>query len=60
MKYEVTIEARVTKTYTVEAESRSDAYEIAVEQFSVLNDDAPEDYEQNLLNIKEINEKVTA
>jgi len=54
MKYAVTIEARVTKTYTVEAENVDLAYELAHEQFSVLNDDVPEHYEENTLEIKEV------
>ena len=52
--YEVTILARVTKTYTVEADSEDLAYELAHEQFSVLNDDVPERYEEETLDIREV------
>ena len=53
MKYEVTILARVTKTYTVEADNEDLAYELAHELFSVLNDDTPERYEEETLDIRE-------
>ena len=54
MKYEVTIQARVVKTYTVEADNEDLAYELAHEQFSVLNDDTPERYEEETLDIREV------
>jgi len=54
MKYEVTILARVTKTYTVEADNEDLAYELAHELFSVLNDDTPERYEEETLDIREV------
>jgi hypothetical protein len=54
MKYEVTIQARVVKTYTVEADNEDLAYELAHEQFSVLNDDVPERYEEETLDIREM------
>lgn len=53
--YEVTIEATITKTYTVQAENSDEAYETAHEIFSVLTDDAKEYYDQQTLNIQEIN-----
>jgi hypothetical protein len=52
--YQVTIEARVTKSYIVEADNEDVAYELAHEQFSVLNDDTPERYEEETLNICEV------
>ena len=54
MKYKVTIEARVTKSYIVEADNKDLAYELAQEQFSVLNDDTPERYEEETLDIREV------
>jgi hypothetical protein len=54
MKYEVTILARVTKTYTVEADDEDLAYELAHELFSVLNDDTPERYEEETIDIREV------
>ena len=54
MKYEVTIQARVVKTYTVEADNEDLAYELAHELFSVLNDDVPERYEEDTLDIREV------
>lgn len=55
MKYEVTIEARISKTYTVEADNQDAAYQLAHESFSVLPDEAKEHYEQETTNIKEVN-----
>lgn len=52
MKYEVTIEARISKTYTVKADNQDEAYELAHESFSVLPDEAQEHYEQETTNIK--------
>jgi hypothetical protein len=54
MKFEVTITARISKTYTVEAENQDLAYESAHEKFSVLPDEAQEHYEQETTNIKEV------
>lgn len=53
MKYEVTIEARISKTYTVEADNEDLAYELAHESFSVLPDEAKEHYEQETINISQ-------
>jgi hypothetical protein len=53
-KYKVTIQARVTKTYVVEADNIDLAYELAHDQFSVLNDDIPERYEEETLDIREV------
>tara|TARA_R110000823_G_scaffold310532_1_gene435486 strand:+ start:102 stop:275 length:174 start_codon:yes stop_codon:yes gene_type:complete len=52
--YQVTIEARITKSYIVEADNEDGAYELAHEQFSVLNDDTPERYEEETLDICEV------
>ena len=52
--YQVTIEARIIKSYIVEANNEDVAYELAHEQFSVLNDDTPERYEQETLDICEV------
>lgn len=52
--YEVTIEARITKTYTVSAENEDQAYENAHEIFSVLTDDAKEYYEQETMSVTEV------
>ncbi len=54
MKYKVTIQARVVKSYIVEADDEDLAYELAHEQFSVLNDDTPERYEEETLDIREV------
>ena len=53
-KYKVTIQARVVKSYTVEAENEDLAYELAHELFSVMNDDIPERYEEETLDILEV------
>jgi hypothetical protein len=52
IKYEVTIEARVTKTYIVEADDENDAIQNAHEVFSILTDDAPEKYEEHFVGIR--------
>lgn len=49
MKYEITIQAIVTKTYTVEADDEDAAIEEAHQIFTVLSDDAPENYEQDVI-----------
>lgn len=54
MKYAVTIKAEVTKTYIVDAESSEAADLIAVEQFSVLPDEAEEDYNQEIVSTREV------
>ena len=53
IKYEVTIEARVIKTYIVEGNDENDAIQNAHEVFSVLTDDAPESYEEHFVGIRE-------
>lgn len=53
MRYEVTIEAKITKTYTVEADDTEEAVHIAHTKFNVNDDGTPEVYEQELLDIIE-------
>jgi len=52
--WEVTIEAKVTKTYTVDAENEDEATETAHSIFSVLNDDTPENYDEETLEVVEV------
>lgn len=56
-QYDVTITARVTKTYRVTAENEDQADEMAHEVFSILKDAADEYYEQDTLDIEEIEEQ---
>lgn len=56
MRYEVTIEAKITKTYTVEADDTEEAVHIAHSKFNVNDDGTPEVYEQDLLEICEDSE----
>ena len=51
---EVEVRATITKTYTIDAEDPQSAAEIASEIFSVLEDGTPEDYQEEQLSIKEI------
>jgi hypothetical protein len=51
-KYDVTIRAIITKTYTVEADTEHEAISIAHEIFTVHADDTPEKFEQDVLSIK--------
>jgi len=53
-KYDVQIEAIVTKTIRVNAVDEDAAYDLAHEIFTVANDDHLERYEQNTLNIWEV------
>lgn len=52
MKYYVTIQATVRKTYEVEAEDKLEAQETATELFSVLEDGTPEYYNQEVIDIE--------
>jgi hypothetical protein len=53
MRYEVTIEARITKTYEVEAEDPDHAYELAHDKFDVFPDINKREYiEYETMNIK--------
>jgi len=54
MKYNVTIQAVVTKTYTVEAEDQDQAYQLANERFVLAEEfDINEIYQQETLEIEE-------
>jgi len=53
--FKITIKASVTKTYLVEADNVETAYELAHEKFSVLGDDTPQHYEQETVDILEVN-----
>ncbi len=55
-EFDVTIQAVVTKTIRVEAEDESKAYELASELFSVTSDEHYEKYEQDALNIEEVDD----
>lgn len=52
--FEVTVRMVVTKTYTVEAEDEDRAVEECYEIAGVLEDGAPEDYQQDVLSVKEV------
>jgi hypothetical protein len=52
-KFEVTIRATVTKTYTVEAHSEDGAIEAASDLFTVVCDDVDENYDQQVLEVVE-------
>jgi hypothetical protein len=57
MKYNVTIQAVVTKTYTVEAEDQDQAYQLANERFVLAEEfDINEIYQQETLEIEEAGE----
>tara|TARA_B110000259_G_scaffold65104_1_gene76711 strand:- start:5755 stop:6087 length:333 start_codon:yes stop_codon:yes gene_type:complete len=53
-KYEVTIQAVVTKTLLIEAKDSNSAEEAAHEQFSVLNEGPDEQYDQRTLDVTQI------
>ena len=53
MKYDVTIRATITKTYTVEADNEDDAYQIANERFELVEEfNVHETYEQETIDIQ--------
>jgi hypothetical protein len=52
--YRVTIQAIVTKTYEVNAQTEDEAVEEAHQIFSVLNDGMPEDFEQDTLSVERV------
>ena len=54
--YEVTIKATIIKTYKVKGADSDDAVTNAIENFSVLVDDADEHYEQEVLDIIQLGE----
>ena len=55
MQYNVTIRATVTKTYSIDANNANEAAAAATDIFSVLEDETPEHYEQEILDIEEVN-----
>lgn len=55
-KYEIVIQAKITKTVIIFADSEQEAAEAAHSEFSVLEDGVPENYEQDTLSIAEIKE----
>jgi hypothetical protein len=57
-KYEVTIKATITKTYTIEAPDDLEAMNIGYEVFSVETDEVPEHYEQELVDVSEVQEEL--
>ena len=53
MKYDVTIQAVVTKTYTVEADTEDDAYQVANNYFSLTEEFGVfETYQQDTIEIQ--------
>jgi hypothetical protein len=52
--YDITIQAIITKTITVQANNDDDAYELACEGFSEVCFDLDEFYEQNCISIEEV------
>ena len=56
-KFEVTIRVQITKTYTVDADDADQAIETANDVFSVLADEADEDYTQETLDIIQLKEE---
>jgi hypothetical protein len=55
--YDITIKATVTKTMRIKASNEEKAIETANETFSVLTDEYSEDYEQDIVEVKEIKNK---
>lgn len=55
-EWDVTIEATVRKTVRVQSPTRSQAIELAHEQFSVLNDDSKEQYTEETVEVEECGE----
>jgi hypothetical protein len=52
--YDITIQAIITKTITVQAPNDDVAYELACEGFSEVCFDLDEFYEQNCISIQEV------
>jgi len=57
--FDVVIQARITKTIRVEAKDVDEAYELAHESFSVLNDGFEERYEQETIELMEVGDSNT-
>jgi hypothetical protein len=52
MKYDVTIQATITKTYTVEADNEDEAYQLANERFELTEEfGVSETYQQDTIEI---------
>lgn len=54
MKFEVTIRATVTKTYTVEADTKEEAEATAHDDFDTVCDGSDEDYNQETVCVEEL------
>jgi hypothetical protein len=52
--YDITIQAIITKTITVQAPNDDVAYELACEGFSEVCFDLDEFYEQNCISLEEV------
>jgi len=52
--YEVTIRATIVKTYTIEAQNEDEALATGHDIFSVETDEAPEHYEQDTVDVSEV------
>jgi len=58
MKYDVTITAKITKTYRVEADDEEEAIETAHQIFSVVAEEGiEENYDQDTVDCEEVTEK---
>ena len=56
--YDITVRAIITKTLRVEANTQDEAVEIAHDLFDLhYEDDIPEDYDEETLEIKEVEDK---
>ena len=53
MKYDVTIQATIIKTYTVEADNEDEAYQLANERFELIEElNVSETYQQDTIEIQ--------
>ena len=52
--YDITMQAIITKTITVQANNDDDAYELACEGFSDVCFDLDEHYEQDCISLEEV------
>ena len=53
--FEITVRAVVTKVMYIESEDEETARDIAMEDFSVLNEDGVEErYDQSVINVEEM------
>lgn len=58
--YDVTVRATVTKTLRVIADTEDEAREFAHGEFSTTPDDAPEKYDEEIINLVEVVEQAKA